>query len=126
MRVEGNMIPQFIQVEAYFPRHGYAEVRLRENVKLIDSTTMLDGTMINLYEYDEYVFLEKDRPNLKEEILANIENWLATGRELEIRNRASTLVDAQDEAARVRAENEAKEAHISAMTAAHAEGVASA
>lgn len=75
MRVQGNVYPETITVEAYLPISGMAEVRLRENVEQLSDT---------LYEYDEYTTLMKDRPGLKENIAAKLSDWIITLRTLEM------------------------------------------
>ena len=87
MRVQGNVYPESITVEAYLPTHGIVEVRLRENVKQLDET---------LYEYDEYTKIMPDRPGLKEDITANLSDWLVTLRTLEVNENASILRDMRE------------------------------
>lgn len=87
MRVEGNAIPAAVRVENYMPLPGYVEVRLVENV------TEKSGT---LYEYDEYTLHVKDRDGLRDEIEANLDDWLTTGRTLEVNEGASIVRDMQD------------------------------
>ena len=82
MRVNGNIYPEIITVESYLPIPGMAEVRLRENVAQLSDT---------LYEYDEYTMLMKDSPGLKEEIAANLSDWLTTLRTLEVNENASIV-----------------------------------
>lgn len=84
MRVQGNVYPEAITVEAYLPVPGMAEVRLRENVVQLEDT---------LYAYDEYTTLMKDRPGLKEDITANLSDWMTTLRTLEVNENASILRD---------------------------------
>ena len=82
MRVQGNVYPESITVEAYLPTPGMVEIRLRENVTQLADT---------LYEYDEYTMLMKDSPGLKEEIAANLSDWLTTLRTLEVNENASIV-----------------------------------
>ena len=84
MRVQGNVYPESITVEAYLPTPGMVEIRLRENVTQLEDT---------LYAYDEYTTLMKDRPGLKEDITANLSDWLVTLRTLEINENASIVAD---------------------------------
>ena len=87
MRVQGNVYPEAITVEAYLPVPGMAEVRLRENVAQLEDT---------LYVYDEYTTLMKDRPSLKEDITANLSDWMTTLRTLEVNENASILRDMRE------------------------------
>ena len=96
MRVQGNNAPDSVTVEAYLPRKGYAEVRVRENVKQITETDPTTGLEYCLYEYDEYVFHIPEREGLKEEIESNLSDWLATGRVLEVNEGASLVADMKD------------------------------
>ena len=84
MRVQGNVYPEVITVEACLPAPGMVEVRLRENV-----TQLADM----LYEYDEYTKILPDRPGLKEDITANLSDWLTTLRTLEVSENASIVAD---------------------------------
>ena len=87
MRVQGNVYPEAITVEAYLPVPGMAEVRLRENVAQLEDT---------LYVYDEYTTLMKDRPGLKEDVTANLSDWMTTLRTLEVNENASILRDMRE------------------------------
>ena len=87
MRVQGNIYPEAITVEACLPAPGMVEIRLRENVTQMEDT---------LYEYDEYTTLMKDRPSLKEDIAANLSDWLVTLRTLEVNENASILRDMRE------------------------------
>lgn len=87
MRVQGNIYPEVITVESYLPVPGMVEIRLRENVTQMEDT---------LYEYDEYTALMKDRPSLKEDIAANLSDWMTTLRTLEVNENASILRDMRE------------------------------
>lgn len=87
MRVQGNTYPEAITVESYLPIPGMVEIRLRENVAQLSDT---------LYEYDEYTTLMKDRPGLKNDITANLSDWLTTLRTLEVDENASILRDMRE------------------------------
>ena len=87
MRVQGNVYPEVITVEACVPAPGMVEVRLRENVTPLEDM---------LYEYDEYTTLMKDRPGLKEDITANLSDWMTTLRTLEVNENASILRDMRE------------------------------
>ena len=97
MRVMGNICPQSITVEEYIPISGMAEIRLRENVKEVSVTDETTGTTTIMYEYDEYAKVVPDSPGLKEDIAANISNWLVTLRSLEVDGNASILRASRDE-----------------------------
>lgn len=84
MRVLGNSIPPSVEV---YPRGEKAEVRLRENPRKID---------YELYEYDEYTLMVPDRPGLKQEISANLSEWLKTARSMEYNPRASEALVEQN------------------------------
>ena len=87
MRVQGNVYPEVITVEACLSAPGMVEVRLRENVAKMEDTQ---------YEYDEYTTLMKDRPGLKEDIADNLQDWLITLRTLEVNENASILRDMRE------------------------------
>ena len=76
-----------VTVEPYRPIPGQVEVRVRENVRQITETE---------FEYDEYILHVKDRDGLKEDIEANMGDWLTTGRTLEFNESASAVVDMKD------------------------------
>lgn len=87
MRVNSGIEPDIISIEPYMPIAGYVEVRLRENVSSFDKE---EGLM---YAYDEYVFHIPDKPELSNEISNNLNDWLATGRSLEVNENASMVQD---------------------------------
>ena len=93
MRVRGNMTPAALTVEPYNPVPGQVEVRLRENIKKISVVDSMTEQTVTMYEYDEYVFLLKDREGLQEDIEANMADWLVTGRTLEVNEGASIIQD---------------------------------
>ena len=84
MRVQGNVYPEAITVEAYLPVPGMAEVRLRENVTQLAET---------LYEYDEYTKIMPDLPDLKQAIIDNLSDWLTTLRTMEVNENASIVAN---------------------------------
>jgi hypothetical protein len=88
MRIQGNQWPEAVHVEAYAPQVGMAEVRLRDNVRALSDA---------MHEYDEYVLHVPAREGLEEEIRANLEAWLATGRTLES-NPMTTVMRENEEA----------------------------
>ena len=87
MRVQGNACPESVTVETHLPISGMVEVRLRENVTQRSEA---------LYEYDEYTKIMPDRPGLKEDITANLSDWLVTLRTLEVNENASILRDMRE------------------------------
>ena len=97
MRVQGNASPAAVTVESYWPTPGYAEIRLYENVKDITPTDVENPTP--LFEYDEYVIHVKGKDGLQEEIESNLNDWLITGRALEVNESASIVQDLRAEIA---------------------------
>ena len=91
MRVRGNISPVTLSMESYLPLEGYVEVRLRENINEVTETDPQTETTVTLFEYDEYTFLLKDREGLQEDIESNFNDWLTTGRTLEVNERASIV-----------------------------------
>ena len=87
MRVKGNVSPVTLSMESYLPLEGYVEVRLRENIKEVTDIDPQTETSITMFEYDEYTFL------LKEDIESNLNDWLITGRTLEVNESASIVQD---------------------------------
>lgn len=93
MRVRGNISPNVLNIEAYHPFPGYVEVRLRERINevtVVDEMTEEENIM---FEYDEYTFILPEREGLREEIEANMNDWLITGRTLEVNEGASIVQD---------------------------------
>ena len=82
-----------LDIEAYSPLEGYVEVRLRENINEISVTDEMSETPITMYEYDEYTFVLRESETLQAEIEANIDDWLITGRTLEVNENASIVQD---------------------------------
>lgn len=80
-------------MESYLPLEGYVEVRLRENINKVTETDPQTETAVTLFEYDEYTFLLKDREGLQEDIENNLNDWLITGRTLEVNESASIVQD---------------------------------
>lgn len=95
MKVYRNYPTQMVTVERYDPLPGYAEVRLRENIKNITPTDVENPTP--LFEYDEYVIHVKEKDGLQAEIESNLAEWLATGRMLEVNENASVVQDMRTE-----------------------------
>lgn len=96
MRVQGNVYPEMATVEPFLPKPGMAEVRLRENVVQLEDT---------LYEYDEYTTRLKNRPGLRDDINANLADWLVTLRTLEVSENASIVVAQQRDINAANAQN---------------------
>lgn len=92
MRVRGNVAPDALSICDYPPVPGHAEVRLRENISELSEFDEQTGREVKIFEYDEYTFHLPGRENLMEEIEANMADWLATGRTLEINEGASAFV----------------------------------
>ena len=90
MRVRGDISPAVISLESYYPMPGYVELRLRENIKEV---SFEESTQ---FEYDEYTFLLKEKEGLQEEIEANLNDWLITGRTLEVNETASLVQDMKE------------------------------
>ena len=89
MRVKGNISPNVLNIEPYAPKAGHVEVRLRDNINPIVETDEMTGQEISMFEYDEYTFVLPDREGLREDIEANMADWLVTGRTLEVNEGAS-------------------------------------
>lgn len=96
MRVKGSASPEILTLEKYLPVSGYVEVRLRENIKQVSEIDEFTELENNLYEYDEYTFLLKEKEGLREEIEANLTDWLITGRTLEVQESASIIQDMKE------------------------------
>lgn len=82
MKVKGNNLPEAVHIERYLPKAGYVEVRLTENAVQLEE---------NLWQYDEYVLHVQGVT--KEEVEANLGDWLITGRTLEVNENASEMAD---------------------------------
>lgn len=93
MRVQGNVYPESITVETYLPIPGMVEVRLMDNINPIVETDEMTGREISMFEYDEYTFVLRDIEGLRDHIEANMADWLATGRALEVNQNASIVSD---------------------------------
>ena len=93
MRVRGNISPNALNIEPYAPKAGHVEVRLRDNINPIVETDEMTGQGISVFEYDEYTFVLPDLEGLREHIEANMADWLATGRTLEVNQNASIVAD---------------------------------
>lgn len=93
MRVKGNISPNVLNIEPYAPKAGHVEVRLRDNINPIVGIDEMTGHEISMFEYDEYTFVLPDRECLRDEIEANLTDWLATGRTLEVNPNASIVAD---------------------------------
>lgn len=96
MRVRGNLSPNALDIEAFAPMPGYVEVRLRENVKSVTVVDEMTEAEVTMYEYDEYTFHLADKEGLREEIEANLTDWLIAGRTLEINEGASIVQDMKE------------------------------
>lgn len=97
MRVRGNVAPTPMLVEPYPARAGYAEIRLRENVKAVTETDTQTQDAITMFEYDEYTFQVPDREGLRMDIESHLADWIATGRTVEVNESASIMQDVKAE-----------------------------
>lgn len=95
MRVKGNVSPDVLDIEPYAPTLEYAEVRLRENINEISVFDKMTETPITMYEYDEYTFVLREKEGLQADIEANMDDWLTTGRTLEVDPMATLYVTAR-------------------------------
>ena len=93
MRVRGNVSPNVLDIERYRPIPGYVEARLRENINEVTAVDEMTEQEIKIFEYDEYTFVLPDFEGLREHIEANMADWLATGRTLEVHENASIVAD---------------------------------
>ena len=93
MRVKGNISPNALNIAPYAPKAGHVEVRLRDNINPIVETDDMTGQEISMFEYDEYTFVLPEIDGLREHIEANMADWLATGRTLEVNQNASIVAD---------------------------------
>ena len=93
MRVRGNVSPDVLSIEPYRPIPGYAEVRLRDNINEVTVVDEMTEEETVMFEYDEYTFVLPERENMREDIEANMTDWLITGRTLEVNEGASIVQD---------------------------------
>ena len=98
MRVNGNISPDVLSIENYEPIPGKVEVKLRENINEVEKTDEMTGETITLYEYDEYSFILDNEKNLRKKIQNHIEDWLTTGRTIEVAPNATLYVSAKSDA----------------------------
>lgn len=93
MRVKGNISPNALSIAPYAPKAGHVEVRIRDNITHTVEKDDMTGQEISMFEYDEYTFILHDREGLREDIEANMADWMATGRTLEVHENASIVAD---------------------------------
>ena len=93
MRVRGNVSPDVLNIEPYRPVPGYVEVRLRDNINEVTVVDEMTEEETVMFEYDEYTFVLPERENMREDIEANMTDWLITGRTLEVNEGASIVQD---------------------------------
>ncbi len=98
MRVKGNIKPDVLSIEGYEPIEGKVEVRLRENITEFETEDTMTEETIKGYEYDEYIFIMDNTKGLKKSIEADLDNWLTTGRTLEVSPLATLYVNAKADA----------------------------
>ena len=96
MRVRGNISPNVLDIESYRPMPGCVEVRLRENIGEVTVVDEMTEQQIKMFEYDEYTFIIREREGLREDIEANMADWLITGRTLEVNEGASIVQDMKE------------------------------
>ena len=96
MRVRGNVSPNSLTIEPFAPMPEYMEVRLRENIREITEVDEMTEQEISMFEYDEYTFHLAEKESLREEIEGNLNDWLITGRTLEINEGASIVQDMKE------------------------------
>lgn len=90
MRVNGNVSPLTVSTTSYqMSNPAMKELRITENVEQIG---------VNNYVYDEYVFyLEDSDGDLSERVLEDLDNWLETGRNLEVNQNSSMFYHMEEE-----------------------------
>ena len=93
MRVTGDAYPPTVAVAPYFPKKGFSEVRIRNNV------TQVSDEDRTVYTYDEYVFIVETVDGLQQKVEGNLDAWIATGRALETNENASIVQDMRTEIA---------------------------
>lgn len=98
MRVKGNVSPSVLSVEEYASIPGKAEVKIRENISEQIIIDPMSEEEITVYEYDEYTFILDNTKGLKKEIEKNLEDWLITGKTLEVSPQATLYVTAKSDA----------------------------
>lgn len=96
MRVRGNVSPNVLDIETFTPMPGYVEVHLRENIRDIKTVDEITEQEVQMFEYDEYTFHLAEKEGLREEIEGNLNDWLITGRTLEINEGASIVQDMKE------------------------------
>ena len=93
MRIRGNVSPEEVHIEPYYPIEGYVIVYVRENIDAVQMTDEVSKQPVTMYEYDEYTFILPERSGLESDIKANMTDWLTTGRTLEVNEGASIVQD---------------------------------
>lgn len=96
MRVKGNLEPQSVTVESCFGEVNMANVRLRTNIQQVTKIDPQTEQEITLYEYDEFILKVKNYDGLQHDIEENFNDWVATGRVLEINESASAVVEMKE------------------------------
>lgn len=85
MKVRSGVDPKPININKFYPKPGYMEVRLRENVNIIQLIDEVTETPDTVFEYDEYILKIKDREGLEADINANFNTYLTEARNIELR-----------------------------------------
>lgn len=98
MRVKGNASPEVVSVTVYEPIPGKAEVKIRENITPFEELDPMTEETVTGYEYDEYTFIVDNAIGLAKTIKSHLEDWLVTGRTLEVAPNATLYVTARMDA----------------------------
>lgn len=98
MRVRGNLKPDVLSIDRYNPDTKKVEVRLRENILEFEEYDSMSKKTIIGYEYDEYVLVVDNELELEKKIEADFDNWLMTGRTVEINTQATLYINARNDA----------------------------
>lgn len=85
MKVRSSVAPKSISINKFYPKPGYMEVRLRENVNIIQLINKVTQTLDTAFEYNEYILKIKDREGLEADINANFDTYLTEARNIELR-----------------------------------------
>lgn len=85
MKVQSGVDPKPININKFYPKPGYMEVRLRENVNIIQLIDEVTETPDTVFEYDEYILKIKDREGLEADINANFNTYLTEAKNIELR-----------------------------------------
>lgn len=98
MRVRGNLKPNALNIAKYEPNSKKVEVRLRENISEYEEIDPMTEKAVTGYEYDEYILIVDNEKDLEKKIKADFDNWLMTGRTVEINTQATLYINARNDA----------------------------